>query len=229
VSYLFAPPAQPALPVVGSEALFPVRRIYCVGRNYAEHIKEMGLVPEREPPFFFDKPADTIVQNGRAIAYPPATERLSHEIELVVAIGKRAVDLTPENALDCVFGYAVGLDMTRRDLQLAARDRGRPWDTGKGFDESAPCGPITPAAKVGHPARGRIWLKVNGQSRQDADLGQLIWSVPEILSHLSRLYTLEAGDLVFTGTPNGVGEVSRGDELVGGIDGLETLTIRIAR
>ena len=223
----------PALPVAGGADLFPVRRIYCVGRNYAAHVREMGFDPDREPPFFFSKPADAIVVCADpaappAVAYPPATSNFHHEMELVVAIGKGGADIKLEAATDHIFGYAAGLDMTRRDLQFAARDKGRPWDMSKGFDQSAPCGPIAPVARIGHPARGRIELKVNGQTRQKADLGELIWNVPETVAYLSGLVRLEPGDLIYTGTPEGVGPVVRGDLLEGEVEGVGRLSCRIA-
>ena len=219
----------PAVPVTNTEAAFPVRHIYCVGRNYAEHAREMGADPEREPPFFFSKPADAIALNGATIAYPLATSNLHHEIELVVAIGKKGVQISAEAALHHVFGYAVGLDMTRRDLQAAAKEKGRPWDTGKGFDESAPITPIHPVSEVGHIDKGAIWLKVNGEMRQQGDISQMIWSVPEIIVFLSTLYTLRPGDLIFTGTPAGVGRVNPGDHMTGGVDALADISIRVAK
>lgn len=218
----------PAVPIAGTGKTYPVRRIHCVGRNYAAHIREMGFDPEREPPFFFAKPADAIVPNGATIRYPLATQNFAYEIELVVAIGKRGVNIPREAALDHVFGYAVGLDMTRRDLQLAARDRGRPWEPGKAFDESAPITALHPANRIGHPEAGRIWLKVNGETKQSADLRQLVWPVPDIVAYLSQLYELHPGDLIYTGTPEGVGPVQRGDEMRGGVEGLDELTIRVA-
>ncbi len=223
MSYLFTLPV-PAVPVAGSADLFPVRRIYCVGRNYADHAKEMGF-SEREAPFFFMKPADAVVPGGGPVAYPPRTDNLHHEIELVVAIGRGGARIPVDQARDHIYGYAVGLDMTRRDLQLALRDKGRPWDMGKGFDQSAPLSPITPVSVVGHLERGAIWLKVNGVERQRSDIAKLMWSVPEVIANLSEYVTLAPGDLIFTGTPEGVGKVVRGDELVGGIDGLGELRV----
>lgn len=218
---------QPALPILGQSARFPVRHIFCVGRNYAAHAREMGKDPDKEPPFFFTKPADALVPEGGAIRYPLATKNYQHEIELVVAICKEGTLIPVDKALEYVFGYAVGLDMTRRDLQFAARDMGRPWDFGKAFDESAPIGPIYPVSSHGHPS-GRIWLKVNGQVRQQADLKDLIWSVPEQIAFLSEYYTLRPGDIIMTGTPAGVGAVVPGDQLIGGIDGLGELAVTIA-
>ena len=228
MSYEFAPPMAPSVEIAGASTRFPVHRIYCVGRNYAAHAREMGMDPEREPPFFFSKPADAVVPNGASVPYPPRTANLHHEIELVVAIGEGGRNIPVANALAHVFGYAVGNDLTRRDLQAAAKDRGQPWDTSKGFDHSAPITAIGRVADVGHPSRGAIWLEVNGQPRQRADLCEMIWSVPEIVSELSMLYELKPGDLVFTGTPAGVGPVVRGDSIVGGVDGLDTLRTTIA-
>ena len=220
-------PPQASVEVAGTTERFPVHRIYCVGRNYAAHAREMGMDPEREPPFFFSKPADAIVPNGTAVPYPPRTSNLHHEIELVVAIGTGGRDIPLANALAHVYGYAVGNDLTRRDLQFAAREKGQPWDVAKGFDHSAPITAIRRAAEVGHLERGRIWIEVNGERRQQADLAEMIWNVPEIVAELSTLFELRAGDLVFTGTPAGVGPVKPGDSLVGGIDGLETLRTTI--
>jgi fumarylpyruvate hydrolase len=216
-----------ALPIVGSEATFPVRRIYCVGRNYIDHIREMNEADERDPPFFFQKPPDSLVMDGGTVFYPTATSDFHHEIELVVALGRggRAVDV--KSAPDLIFGYAVGLDMTRRDRQRESRERGLPWEIGKSFDQSAPCGPLHPVAQVGHVEKGSITLAVNGQERQRGEIAQLIWNVPEILANLSREYELHAGDLIFTGTPAGVGPVNPGDRLEGAIDGLGTLRINV--
>ncbi|HZH25825.1 MAG TPA: fumarylacetoacetate hydrolase family protein [Azospirillaceae bacterium] len=220
--------AQPALPVRGADALFPVRRIYCVGRNYAAHAREMGHDPAREPPFFFQKPADALVQDGGFMPYPPATRDLHHEIELVVALHKGGANIPADKALEHVFGYAVGLDMTRRDLQGEAKKAGRPWDMGKGFDHSAPCSAVVPAAVAGHPSSGRISLSVNGQTRQDGDIADMIWSVPETIVYLSGLVELMPGDLIFTGTPEGVAACARGDVLEGRIDGIGDLRITVA-
>jgi fumarylpyruvate hydrolase len=207
----------------------PVRRIYCVGRNYRAHAIEMGTDPDRESPFFFLKPSDTIVLSGSTIDYPAHTEDYQHEIELVVAIGVGGRDIAVETALDHVFGYAVGLDMTRRDLQMTARKAGRPWDMGKGFDQSAPCGEITPASETGAMADGAISLTINGETRQVSDLSLLIWNVAEVIADLSTYCELVAGDLIYTGTPENVGPVLRGDRLVGRVDGLADLTLDIAR
>jgi fumarylpyruvate hydrolase len=224
----YAIPAPPVvtLPVEGGDP-FPVRRIYCVGRNYAAHAREMGHDPDREDPFFFMKPADAILQNNSVMPYPPATKDLHHEIEMVVAIGEGGVEIPAAKALDHVFGYAVGLDMTRRDVQGEAKKLGRPWDFGKGFDASAPCARISPAKKVGHIAKGAIWLKVNGEIRQKSDLDMLIWSIPESIAFVSRYMRLEAGDLIYSGTPEGVAAVKKGDKLHGHVDGLEDLEITI--
>ena len=227
MTYVIPAPAQTSVEVAGSSERFPVHRIYCVGRNYAAHAREMGMDPEREPPFFFSKPADAIVPNGAPVPYPPRTGNLHHEIELVVAIGTGGRDIPLADALAHVFGYAVGNDLTRRDLQFAAREKGQPWDVSKGFDRSAPVTAIRRAAEVGHLERGRIWIEVNGERRQQADLSEMIWSVPEIVAELSTLFDLAPGDLIFTGTPAGVGPLQRGDSLVGGIDGLETLRTTI--
>jgi fumarylpyruvate hydrolase len=227
MSYVFPPPPVPAVAVKGRAEQFPVHRIYCVGRNYAAHAREMGANPQREPPFFFTKPATALVPNHARVPYPPRTANLHHEIELVVAIGKRGRDIPVAQALDHVYGYAVGNDLTRRDLQAEAKEHGRPWDTAKGFDHSAVISAITPASQSGHVHSGRIWLKVNGQMRQQADLSELIWSVPEVIAELSTLFELQPGDLIYTGTPAGVGALQRGDRLEGGIDGLDELVTTI--
>ena len=213
------PPLVPFVPIEGAGD-FAVRRIFCVGRNYAEHAREMGHDPNAEPPFFFTKPADALVIEGAPTPYPPQTEDLHHEIELVVAIGKEATAIAPEQALDHVWGYATGIDLTRRDVQAVAKKLSRPWDMAKGFDHSAPISRIVPAAKIGHPATGRITLRVNGEVRQDSDIGQMIWDIPHLLANLSTYVTLKPGDLVFTGTPAGVGATVRGDRLEGEIEGV---------
>src|ERR687893_712020 len=218
-----APPVT-TVPVAGTEAVFPVARVYCVGRNYAEHAVEMGHDPDREPPFFFMKPADAVVQAG-TLPFPTQTQDLHHEIELVVALAEGGRDIPVERALDQVFGYAVGLDMTRRDLQAEAKKAGRPWDMAKGFDQSAPMSAICPVSAIGHPAKGAVWLRINGETRQEGDLDQQIWKVPETISFLSTLVALRPGDLIMTGTPKGVGPVSRGDRLVGHIDGVGELEV----
>ncbi len=222
-----APPAS-SVAVAGTAARFPVRRIICVGRNYAAHAREMGRDPDREAPFFFLKPADTVVDDGATMPYPPETANLHYEIELVVAIGTGGTNIDPASALDHVWGYGVGIDLTRRDLQLAARDQGRPWDWGKGFDRSAPIAPLHPVSAVGHPAAGRIWLTVNGATKQDSDLAKLIWPVPDIIAICSRSIELRPGDIIMTGTPEGVGPIGRGDTVAGGIDGLGGITLTIA-
>ena len=225
--YVFPPPPMPSLPVTGRDEVIPIRRIYCVGRNYAAHAVEMGSDPDREPPFFFAKPADAIVAGGGKIPYPPLTEDLQHEMELVVVLGSGGHDIPVEQALDHVFGYAAGLDMTRRDLQAEAKKTGRPWDMGKGFDYSAPCSPVRPASEIGHPAEGAIWLKVNGATRQSGDLNQQIWKVEEAIAYLSRFVALAAGDLIFTGTPAGVGRVVHGDRLEGHIDRVGDISVLV--
>jgi fumarylpyruvate hydrolase len=218
---------QPVVPIAGGDNLFPVRRIYCIGRNYAKHVAEMGYDVGRSKPFYFAKPADAIVLSGATVAYPPRTSDLHHEIELVVAIGKGGRDIPVADALDHVFGYAVGIDLTRRDLQRAAKEKARPWETAKAFDQSAPISAIHRAADVGHPSSARIWLAVNGELRQDADISELIWSVPESVAELSTLFELAPGDLLYTGTPAGVGAVVSGDRLTGGVDGIDEIDIRI--
>jgi fumarylpyruvate hydrolase len=225
VTYAIQPPPITTLPVAGTDESFPVSRVYCVGRNYAEHAVEMGGDPDREPPFFFAKPANSVVPNGGTLPFPSATEDLHHEIELVVALGEGGSDLNASDALSLVFGYAVGLDMTRRDLQAEAKKTGRPWDMAKGFDLSAPTSAIRPVSEIGHPERGSIWLRINDELRQQGDLGQQIWKVPETIAYLSTLVELRPGDLIMTGTPKGVGPVHRGDRLVGHIDGVGDLEV----
>jgi len=228
VQLLFDAPPRPVVPIVGRDEMFPVHRIYCVGRNYAQHAREMGGDPTREPPCFFSKPADALVLSGTVAAYPPRTSNLHHEIELVVAIGRGGRDIAVADALSHVFGYAVGNDLTRRDLQSEAKSKGQPWDVSKGFDDSAAISAIQPAATIGHPARGRIWLSVNGVLRQQADIADLTWSVREVIAELSTLFTLRAGDLIYTGTPAGVGALRPGDRVEGGIDGIGLLAHSIA-
>lgn len=227
MSTVIPAPPQATVAVEGTQDRFPVRRIFCVGRNYAAHAREMGKDPDREPPFFFTKPADAVCDNGARIPYPPETSNLHHEIELVVAIGKEGTDVPEDEATGLVYGYAVGIDLTRRDLQTQAKEMGRPWDWGKAFDLSAPCAPIVPAATCGHLSTGRIWLSVNGETRQDADLAELIWDVPEIIATVSRSMTLKPGDLIFTGTPAGVGPLAAGDKVVGGVAGLPDIAVEI--
>ncbi len=227
MNYVFEPCSQPAADVVGSDAKFPIRRVFCVGRNYAAHTREMGFDPEREDPFFFIKPADAIIP-AKEMPYPPQTKDLHHEIELVVAIGKGGVDIDEATALDHVFGYAVGIDFTRRDLQGAAKKAGRPWDWGKGFDNSGPMSPIVPLAEAGHPdPKQKIWLSVNGEIRQDATLNELIWKIPEVISIISQSMALKPGDLIFSGTPAGVAAVVKGDVLTGGVEGVAEIEIKI--
>ena len=217
--------AIPSIPVAGGDRRFPVGRIYCVGRTYAEHAKEMGGNPEREPPFFFMKAANSVVESGATLAYPVGTKDLHHEIEMIVAIAKGGKNIPVAKALEHVYGYGVGLDMTRRDLQGEAKKTGRPWEMGKSFDQSAPCTPLRPASEIGHPTNGAIWLKVNGQMKQQGDIAQMIWSVPEQINYLSSLITLQPGDVIFSGTPAGVGPVNKGDRLEGHVDGVGDLAI----
>lgn len=224
--YIFPPAPQVGVAIAGSDGLFPVRRVYCVGRNYADHAVEMGA-DSREPPFFFSKPADALVSGGGDVPYPPATNNLQHEVELVVALASGGADIPLSRALESVYGYAVGLDLTRRDLQLAAKDKGQPWDMSKGFDHSAPIAAIQPLAANAHPASAAIWLKVNGQLRQQGDVQQMSWKVAEVIANLSTYVTLAAGDLIFTGTPAGVSKVQRGDVLEAGIAGVGELTVRL--
>ncbi len=226
--YVIPPPALPSLPVRGSDRRFPIHRIYCVGRNYAAHAIEMGHDPDREPPFFFQKNPDTVVGDGATIPYPDKTGDVHHEVELVVALASGGKDIPVDRALDCVYGYAVGIDLTRRDLQGEAKKLGRPWEVGKAFDNSAPCSEVVPAADIGHPAQGAIWLEVGDERRQEGDLAQMIWKVPEIIATLSGLFTLAPGDLIYSGTPAGVGAVARGDRLTGTVEGVGEITIHVA-
>ena len=228
MSYVIPAPKQPAIAVAGTDATFPVRRIWCVGRNYADHAREMGHDPNREPPFFFQKPADAVVASGTTLPYPAMTKDLHHEIELVVAIGKGGTNIPVAKALDHVFGYGVGLDMTRRDLQQQAKDLKRPWEMGKSFDQSCPVTPLVPAAKIGHPTKGAIWVKVNGEVKQSGDLNQQIWRVEETIAYLSQFVALEPGDLILNGTPAGVGPCKAGDKLEGHVDGVGDLAITYA-
>ncbi|HWX11445.1 MAG TPA: fumarylacetoacetate hydrolase family protein [Trinickia sp.] len=237
MNYAFAPAPAVTVPTaetagaVGASRHFPVRRVYCVGRNYEAHAREMGHDPDREPPFFFSKPADALVYVAPGATgefpYPSLTSNVHFEMELVVAIGKGGKDIPVERALEHVYGYALGLDMTRRDLQAEAKKLGRPWETAKGFDHSAPLGPIHPVAKIGHIEHGAIWLKVNGVEKQRSDVSQLIWSTPETIAYLSKLFELQPGDLIFTGTPEGVGAVVKGDLMTGGVDGLGEFSVRV--
>jgi fumarylpyruvate hydrolase len=219
--------AAASLPIAGSSQRFPVRRIYCVGRNYVEHIREMKEGDERDPPFFFQKPADALVEEGAVVPYPADTDFFQFEIELVVALGAGGCNLSRDRALESVFGYAVGIDLTRRDRQREMRAKMLPWERGKSFDASAPCGAIHRVAEVGHPARGAITLDVNGRERQRGDLSQMIWSVPEIIANLSSSYRLAPGDLVMTGTPAGVGPLLPGDRVTGAVEGVGRIAITI--
>jgi len=226
MALLFDSVVIPEVAVQNSDLRFPVRRIYCVGQNYRDHVKEMGSDPKSSSPVFFSKPADAVVPSGSRIAYPSSTGNLHYEVELVVALKSGGSELDAHRALHCIYGYAVGIDFTRRDLQAEAKQKGRPWDIAKGFDESAPLSPIK-QADGGEPADARIWLEVNGELKQDAKLCDMIWSVPEILAQLSRYYALRAGDLVFTGTPAGVSSVVAGDRIQGGIEGVGELTVEL--
>lgn len=227
MAFVFSPAPLPSVAVAGSEDRLPVRRIFCVGRNYAAHAREMGKDPDRDPPFFFTKPADAVVDSDEPVAYPPLTENFHYEAELVAVIGKPGRNIAEADSLSHVWGYAIGNDLTRRDLQLAAREQGRPWDWGKAFDRSAVIGPVYPVSKVGHPEKGAIQLSVNGVVKQDADLAELIWSVPEIISILSHSISLQPGDLIMTGTPAGVGPLVPGDICKVSIDGLGSISTPI--
>jgi len=227
MTYLFDPPTPPSLAIKGRSERFPVRRIYCVGRNYADHVREMGGDPNASPPFFFAKPADALVETGSTLPYPSVTEDLHHEVELVIALAAGGQDIATEAAEEKVFGYGVGIDLTRRDLQASAKKAGQPWEAGKALDQGAPCSALTPAAELGHPRSGRIALTVNGETRQDGDLAQMIWPVPDIIAKLSALFTLAPGDLIFTGTPAGVGALEPGDRAAASIEGIGTLEIAI--
>jgi len=224
--YVVPPPPQAALAVAGSDKLFPVRRIWCVGRNYVEHIREMGQ-DERLPPFYFAKPADAVVPDGATVPYPSLTKDMHHEVELIVALKSGGRNIKVEKALDTIWGYGVGIDLTRRDLQIASRNQQRPWEIGKAFDASAPCGSLRPASEIGHPKKGRIVLKCNGKIRQDGDLDQMIWNVPEIIANLSEMVELVAGDIIMTGTPSGVAATVAGDKLECEIEGVGRLTVTI--
>ena len=226
-NYVFAPPATVSVGVIGESARYPVRRIYCVGRNYAEHAREMGHDPDRELPFFFQKNPDNLVLNNKDFPYPTMTSNLHHEIELVLAMGKGGRDIPAANALEHVYGYALGIDLTRRDLQNEAKKTGRPWEIGKAFEHSAPMTDITPATKSGHLSKGAIWLKVNGEVRQQSDLTQLIWNIPDIIAHLSAIFELRAGDLIMTGTPAGVAAVKPGDVMEGFCEGVGTIITKV--
>jgi fumarylpyruvate hydrolase len=227
-SFVIDPPPQAALAVAGDSRTFPVRRVWCVGRNYLEHIRELGN-DERAPPFFFAKHADMMVPDGSVIPYPPLTKDMHHEVELVVALKSGGLNIAPEQALDHVWGYGVGIDLTRRDLQIASRKKEQPWEIGKSFDGAAPCGALVPAAKIGHPSQGKIWLSVNGTMRQTGDLNEMIWNVPEIIAKLSLQVSLGAGDIIMTGTPAGVAALSPGDSIECGVDGVGTLKVSIGQ
>lgn len=226
--FVIAVPKTPSLAVEGQSARFPLRRVYCVGRNYSEHAREMGHDPEREPPFFFSKPADAVVPASGSVPYPTLTEDLHYEVELVVAIAQGGKDIAVADALSHVWGYSVGVDLTRRDLQAQAKKMGRPWDFAKGFDASAPANPLLPVSQTGHPSTGKIWLDVNGEKRQRGDLSDQIWQVADVISYLSQAVELQPGDLIYTGTPAGVGAVQRGDVITGGIEGLSDFSFTLA-
>jgi fumarylpyruvate hydrolase len=227
--FVIPPPPRASAALAGATIRFPVRRIFCVALNYADHAREMGKQASRDEPFFFAKPADTLVPDGAVIPYPPQTADFHHEIELVAALHRGGLNIPAETALECVYGYAAGIDLTRRDLQAAARAAGRPWDMSKGFDLSAPLGAIRPVADIGHPARGRISLSVNGALRQQGDLSDMIHSVAGIIAALSRYVALAPGDLIFTGTPAGVGPLQPGDRIEGGVDGVGTVSLTIKK
>jgi fumarylpyruvate hydrolase len=218
--FVITPPATPSVAVASSSARFPIRRVFCVGRNYAAHAREMGKDPDREPPFFFMKPADAVVAAQGVVPYPPATSDLHHEVEMVVALGGGGANVAPADALSLVWGYGVGLDLTRRDMQAVAKEMSRPWDFAKGFDASAPCSALRPVSEVGHPADARIWLEINGDVKQDGSLQEMIWPVADVISHISRFVTLAPGDLIFSGTPAGVGPLQPGDRVHGAVDGV---------
>jgi fumarylpyruvate hydrolase len=226
-TFAITPPPVPSLAIAGSGDRFPLRRVFCVGRNYAAHAREMGNDPDREPPFFFTKPADAVVPAAGTLPYPPATKDMHHEVEMVVALGKGGANVTPEDALSLVWGYGVGLDLTRRDIQAVAKEMSRPWDMAKGFDASAPCSELHPVAQVGHPANARIWLEVNGAVKQDGNLNEMIWPVADVIAHLSRYVELKPGDLIFSGTPAGVGPLAPGDRVRGGLDGVAGFQLEV--
>lgn len=225
-NFVIPAPVAPSLPVKGSDQKFPIHRVYCVGRNYAAHAVEMGHDPDKEPPFFFQKNPDNLYV-GSEFPYPPESEDVHFEAELIVALSKGGKNIPLEQAMDCVWGYGIGLDMTRRDLQGEAKKLGRPWEVGKSFEKSGPCTPLVPASECGHLEKGAIWLKVNDEMRQEGDLDQMIWKTPEMISFLSRLFELQAGDIIMTGTPSGVGPINKGDVMVTHVDGLDPLTITV--
>jgi fumarylpyruvate hydrolase len=227
--FVISPPPQPSVAIAGSSDRFPVRRIFCVGRNYADHVREMGNDPKSEPPLFFTKPADAVVESGGVLPYPSNTSNLHHEVELVIAIGVGGSNIAEAKALSHVWGYGVGVDLTRRDRQAEAKKAGTPWDTAKGFDHSAPVSALKPVSETVQIDRARIWIKINGETRQDANTRDMIWSIPEIIAALSDWWELKPGDLIFTGSPSGVSALNAGDEIECGVDGLETLRFSIAR
>lgn len=227
IEYAVTPSPITSVAISGSTSRFPVRRVFCVGRNYAEHAREMGANPDRDPPFFFSKPADAVVPAAGMLPYPPLTSDLHHEIELVIAIGKEGRDISADDALGFVWGYGVGVDLTRRDLQATAKKLSRPWDWAKGFDASAPVSELKPASDIGHPADGRIWLAVNGEDRQQGDLADMIWPVADIISYVSQAVTIKPGDLIFSGTPAGVGALQPGDKVTGGVDGVAQFSFEV--
>lgn len=229
MSFVISPQSQPSVAISGSSDRFPVRRIFCVGRNYADHVREMGNDPKSEPPLFFSKPADAVVESGAVIAYPSNTSNLHHEVELVIAIGQGGSNIAESDALSHVWGYGVGVDLTRRDRQAEAKKAGTPWDTAKGFDQSAPISALTSVSTAGHPLKARIWLSVNGETRQDSNTGGMIWAVPEIIAALSQWWELKAGDLIFTGSPEGVSAIGPGDAIACGVEGLDELKFSIKR
>ncbi len=228
MGYVISPPPVPSLAVEGTGDTFPVRRIYCIGRNYAEHAIEMGHDPNKEPPFFFQKNPDNLLPAGQDFPYPPKSDDVHFELELVVALKGGGTNVPVDQAMDLVYGYAVGLDMTRRDLQGEAKKLGRPWEIGKAFEHSAPCGPLVPAEKVGPLTQGAVTLEVNGEPRQKGDINQMIWKIPEMISYLSDYFTLAPGDLIMSGTPAGVGAVKRGDVMRGRVEGVGEITVRVA-
>ena len=225
-NYVISPPQITGLPIDGTDALFPVRRVYCIGRNYAAHAIEMGHDPDREPPFFFQKNPNNLDPSGN-FPYPPHSSDVHHEAEMYVALKSGGANIAVEDALDCVYGYGLSLDMTRRDLQGQMKKLGRPWEIGKAFERSAPCGPIYPASTIGHLAAGRLVLTVNGETRQEGDLNQMIWKVPEMISYPSQYLELASGDIIQSGTPAGVGPIAKGDVMVVTIDGLGSFSVTV--
>ncbi len=228
MNFIFPPQNQTILPIRGREEVFPVNRVYCVGRNYAAHAIEMGHDPDKEPPFFFQKNPDNILLEGNDFPYPPMTKDVHHEIEMVVALKSGGDNISADKAMDCVYGYGVSLDMTRRDLQGVMKKLGRPWEIGKAFEHSAPCSELVAAADIGHPGEGAVWLKINGETRQEGDLNQLIWKIPEMISYLSDHFTLHSGDIILTGTPSGVGPVVKGDKMHGHVAGVGDIHVNVS-